>query len=177
MLGGQPVRLASFVGILKQDGAWSEDREEVERAMIAAAGVREVCPVSEESRRRAIRLLSPTIRSYLGLAASRRWAYPEPDATARCVARRLRQASHRAARARDLGALERLERALEFVSGGHTAGESLLVRQLLEMGPRELTRAVAQLPAATPRPEEIDARLTGVVLFEDDVGPTAAIGA
>ncbi len=167
MAGSQAVCVGSFVGVLRQGGVWTEDREEVERAMMAAAMVGDTCPVSAESRRHAIRSLASPIRHYLAMAASRRWAYPEPDEAARYLARRLRQASHRAARARDLGALERLERALAFVSGGHTAGESMLVRQLMELGPRELTRAVARLPAATPRPEAIEARLSGLVLFEE----------
>jgi hypothetical protein len=101
------------------------------------------------------------------LAASRRWTCPEPDTVARDVARRLRQATHQAARARDLRALQRLELALDFVSGGHTAGEAALVRQLSELSPRELAQAIARLPAATPRPEAIEARLSGVVLFEE----------
>jgi hypothetical protein len=101
------------------------------------------------------------------MAASRRWTCPEPDAVARAVAQRLRQAIQRAARSRDFPALDRLERALDFVRGGHTAGEAALVRGLLELDARQLARAVARLPPATPRPETIEARLSGVVLFEE----------
>jgi superfamily II DNA or RNA helicase len=166
-LGTQSVCLGAYVGVMDQDGVWSDDREAVMRTMAAAARVIESSPVSEESRRRAIRRLSSPIRRQVVVAASRRWTWPEPEAAARVAAQRLRQAIHRAARARDFRALAQLERALDFVCGGHTAGEAELVRRLVELGPDELTRVVARLPTATPRPEAIEPRLSGVVIFEE----------
>jgi superfamily II DNA or RNA helicase len=166
-LSGKSVCLGAYVGVLNQDGMWTEDREAVTRAIAAATPRTASSPVGEERRRLAIRSLSSPIRNHLAMAASRRWTCPEPDAVARAVAQRLRQAIQRAARSRDFPALDRLERALDFVRGGHTAGEAALVRGLLELDARQLARAVARLPPATPRPETIEARLSGVVLFEE----------
>jgi hypothetical protein len=166
-LTGKSVCLGAFVGVMDPDGRWSEDRDAVMRTMTAAARAIDASPVSEESRHRAIRSLSSPIRRQLAVATSRRWTWPEPEPVARGVAQRLRGAIHRAARARDVRALGQLERALDFVCGGHTAGEAALVRRLFELGSDELTRAAARLPPATPRSEAVEARLSGVVIFEE----------
>jgi hypothetical protein len=78
-----------------------------------------------------------------------------------------------AARRRDGAGLACLERALAFLAGGHTAGESELLQRLLEVPPGELATRLARLPAATPRWEALEARLTGVVLFEPAPAPPA----
>ena len=164
-LGGKRECIGAVVGWLGVDGVWSEDRAVIMRAMTAAVRSRESLAVDECRRREALHSLAAPIRSYLSAAAGRRWTGAEPDAAARSLAARLWQSVHRAARSRDVRALEHLERTLGFVGGGHTAGEAALVRRLADSTDRQLTAAIARLPAGTPRPDAIDVRISGVVLF------------
>ena len=94
-----------------------------------------------------------------------RWAAAASGPAARAVAANLQEGIRRAARGRDTAALDRLERALGFVAGGHTAGEETLLEQLARLGPAELTRAASGLPAPSPRWGAVEARVEGLVLF------------
>ena len=129
-------------------------------AVTAAAGAPDESRLAE-----ALALLVAPIRARLDGARARRWAEPESCAAARTVAVRLQEAIRAAARSRDSRALDRLERALGFVAGGHTSGEAMLLERLAELGPPALTRAAAALPAPTSRWSAVEARLEGVVLF------------
>jgi hypothetical protein len=73
-----------------------------------------------------------------------------------------------AARARDQITLGRLERAMGFVGGGHTAGEAMLVERMAQATRRELTEWLARVPVPTPRWDTLEVRLTGLVLFRSD---------
>jgi hypothetical protein len=116
--------------------------------------------------RAALDRLAARVRERLALAIARRWTAGDPDPGARRLAARLAEAIREAARRRDARALARLERALAFTAGGHTAGEALLVRRLADAGERELASWTARLPAPTARWDAIEVRLTGLVLFE-----------
>ncbi len=164
-LGAKRECIGAVAGWLGADGVWSEDRDVIVRAMAVAAGSREPLAVDDCRLREALRLLAAPIREHLSTAAGRRWTGTEPDAAARALAARLRKAVSSAARSRDVRALEHLERALGFVGGGHTAGEAALVRRLADSTEGQLTAALARLPAATPRPDAIEVRISGVVLF------------
>jgi hypothetical protein len=166
-LGALTERLGAVVGWLNEEGKWSEDQEIVARMMVAAASSTELVGIDECRRRGALQSLIVPIRAHLAAAAERRWIGAEADQEARCLAARLRHAVHHAARHRDIRALERLERALAFAGGGHTAGEAALVHRLLEVNDVELFSAIARLPVATPRPEAIEVRISGLVLFEE----------
>lgn len=164
--GGRPEPLASVVGWLDCAGRWTED-EAVVAARLLAAARGGLASSAEPARLRAAldRLLEP-VRARLTLTGSRRWTAAEPDPAARRLAARLGEWVREAARRRDAASLARLERALAFAAGGHTAGEALLVRRLAEAEPRELAAALARMPAPTPRWDAVEARLTGLVLFE-----------
>jgi hypothetical protein len=83
------------------------------------------------------------------------------------VAERLGRAVAEAARRRDRRELERLERAVRFVAGGHTAGESLLMDRMADAPERDLLAWVGRMPAPAPRGDPIEARLTGIIVFEE----------
>jgi hypothetical protein len=72
-----------------------------------------------------------------------------------------------AARRRDGGELVRLERALAFVAGGHTAGEAMLVRRLADAGAPALAASLPGIPGTSAHWDAIDVRLTGLVVFEN----------
>jgi superfamily II DNA or RNA helicase/Arc/MetJ family transcription regulator len=167
VLGARTECLGAVVGWLNEDGEWSEDEDVVARTLAAAALSTERAAVDDRRRHDALRSVVTPIRAHLAIAAERRWTGVEVDTAARCLAARLRAAVHHAARCRDLRALKRLECALGFTSGGHTAGEAALVRCLSEATDRELFNAIAALPAATPRPDAIEVRISGLVLFAE----------
>lgn len=163
--GGRAGRLAAVAGWMDSNGVWSEDPEIVARLLSAAAKSHEVVAAEAGRLRDALRMLADPIRRHLSLAGGRRWVTAEPEPAARCLTRQLQEAIRRAARRRDITALQRLEQALAFVGGGHTAGEAALLRQLAESSVGGVERWVALLPAPSPRPEVIEVRLSGLLLF------------
>jgi superfamily II DNA or RNA helicase len=154
------------VGWLSSDGEWSEDAEVVGERVLAAACRVESSLVDPVTLRTALDALTVPIRGRLSLAAGRRWLVGEPSASVRRVAERLTQGVAEAARRRDRRALERLERAMTFVAGGHTAGEDLLLDRMAEASTADLLAWLDRVPAAEPRSDPIEIRLTGLVVFE-----------
>jgi superfamily II DNA or RNA helicase len=167
VVGMRSECLGSVVGWLNEEGEWSENEDVVSPALAAAALSMDHSPVDDRQRRDALKLLVGPIRAHLAVAAERRWIGADADLEARCLAARLGHAVHQAARQRDGRTLQRLERALAFASGGHTAGEVALIRGVLGVDDLELLDAIDRLPAATPRPEAIEARISGLVLFAE----------
>jgi hypothetical protein len=158
-------RIGSVVGWLGPDGTWTEEESVVaERLRTAAACTHRAPPTPEVIRQALDRLVGP-VRARLALAAARRWAAAEPDTAARRLALRLGELVRAAARRRDGGELARLERALAFVAGGHTAGEAMLVRRLADAP--ALAASLSGIPGTSARWDAIDVRLTGLVIFED----------
>jgi superfamily II DNA or RNA helicase len=164
-LGARTQRLGAVVGWLNQDGAWSEDEDIVTRMLTAASRSPLCIPIDDRRRHDALRALLGPIRAHLAIAAERRWTGQEVDAVVRCLAARLGIAVQHAVRRRDLRALERLERALAFASGGHTTGEAALLRRLSKATDGDLFKAIPTLPPATPGPDAIEVRISGLVLF------------
>ena len=166
-LGTRSECLGSVVGWLNEAGEWSEDEDVVSPALMAAALSAEYGPVDDCQRRAALESLVAPIRAHLRVAAERRWIGADADLETRGLATRLGHAVHHAAQQRDGRSLRRLERALAFASGGHTAGEVAQIRRLLSVNDLELLDAIDRLPAATPRPEAIEVRISGLVLFAE----------
>ncbi|HEU4828249.1 MAG TPA: DEAD/DEAH box helicase [Gemmatimonadales bacterium] len=82
---------------------------------------------------------------------------------ARRLVRRLGSIGRMAARRRDEVLLDAVDRALQAVARGHSAGEALLIRDLAAASDDEL---VARLAALPDRPASaFDVRVEGVVLF------------
>lgn len=157
--------LGAVAGWMTPSGEWCEDEDVVSQMISAAAGATDVIAPHAADVRDALRALVGPIRAHLATAGGRRWTGAQPDAGACRVMGRLRDAARRAARQRDASTLQRLERAMEFVGGGHTAGEAVLVRRLAELSDRELPGWLARLPLPYPRPDVVEVRLSGLVLF------------
>jgi hypothetical protein len=163
---GHRQPLGSVVGWLDQRGSWCEDSGTVSaRLREAAACARVICPAPAAVRAALERLAVPTL-SRLAAAAARGWMAAEPEPSVRVLAQRLGELVRLAARGRDATALTRLEAALAFVARGHTAGESMLVQQLVGADERTLRNVLARMPPAPPRWDALDVRLTGLVLFD-----------
>jgi len=157
--------LAAAVGWLDEDSEWHEEETVVTERLMAAALGKPGEPAPPPAVRDALDRLIAPIRARLALAGARRWTAAEPESSARRLAARLGEAVHDAVRRRDGPALACLERALAFATGGHTAGEAMLVKKLADSDGRGLAAGVARLPAPTQRWETVEVRVTGVVLF------------
>ncbi len=165
--GSDPAtRLSAFAGWLRPDGTWTEHADLItERLRLAAA-----CPVEEaspEESRMYLELLTPLLRRRLALAREGRWISLHPSVATRAVARRLSDLIRQAARLRDDNALSRLESAMAFVAGGHTAGEEMMLEGLSAMSDDEI---IPLLSRTRPQPnwDGIEVRLTGFIVFGTD---------
>jgi hypothetical protein len=158
--------LGGAVGWLSSDGEWSEEADVVGERVLAAACTAESHPVDPAALRTALDALTIPIRARLSLAAGRRWLAAEPNGSARRIAERLSQGVAEAARARDQRTLTRLERALRFIAGGHTAGEDLLLERMMEASTADLLAWLDRMPASVSRSDPIEVGLTGLVVFE-----------
>ena len=156
-----------MVGWLGSDGDWSEEPDVVGERVLTAACAVESHPVDPAGLRRALDALTAPIRARLSLAAGRRWLAAEPSASARRVADRLSQGVAEVARRRDRRALARMERAMRFVAGGHTAGESMLLDRMAEASTADLLAWLDRVPAPQWRSDPIEVRLNGLIVFED----------
>lgn len=167
--GGVADCLAAVVGWLDPAGRWFEDESIVTTRLLAALESTTKVPCNAARAAAALDRLAGPIRAHLTRVAGRRWTAAEPDPAARKVAVRLGSGVREAARRRDAHLLAKLERALAFVAGGHTAGEALMVRRLAGAEPRALERELARLPLPTPRWGAVEVVLTGLVLFEREL--------
>jgi hypothetical protein len=158
--------LSATIGWLGCDGRWNEAAQVVAERLLAAARSQMLVAAPAAAVRAWLDRLAAPIRQRLALAGARRWTAADPDPAARRLAARFGSAISEAARGRDQSRLARLERALAFAAGGHTAGEALLVRRLADGDARELDRWMARLPPPAARWDVIEVRLTGLVLFE-----------
>ena len=162
---GERERLGTVVGWLGADGAWREDHAIVAGSLQQAAASVERMPPPPELVQRALDRLAGPLRERLAAAAARRWMVAEPDSAARRLVQRLGELVKTAARRRDAVELTRLERALGFAAGGHTAGESLLVGRMASGDAAALAEGIRRTPAASARWDAIDVGLLGLVVF------------
>jgi superfamily II DNA or RNA helicase len=164
------LRLSDTLVWINPDGSWSEEEAAVVPAFEVAARGDRISEPDPEALRSALSRLSGMIRVRLLQAQGRRWAVPQTGAAAHRVAVTLQEAIRSAARSRDLDQLKVLERALGFVSGGHTAGEALLLERLSSLNATELLQETRRLPSPSERWGPPEVSLTGVILFEAGAG-------
>ena len=99
------------------------------------------------------------------VASARRVGNLSPSPAAIRMSCRLRALAARAARHRDAAMLATLERALAFCTGGHTAGEALLLGSLVMLDDDALLDRLPRLPEPSGRPPTVRPRLTGLIVF------------
>jgi hypothetical protein len=97
----------------------------------------------------AIAQAGGTAVAHIGCVAIARGngALPAPE-----LVHRLTRLARDAARARDQMRLDLLDRALQFLRRGHTAGEAMLAASLRSGSDAELIRRLALLPGTPPQP-------------------------
>jgi hypothetical protein len=163
--GERGACVAASVIWLEEDGAWTEAPEVIAAWLTRAAEEQQVAPIDDEILRSWLARLAERIRDRLGLARRRRWIAPEPAPAARRLASALQSLIGKAARRHDAAQLGELERVLRFVAGGHTAGEARLVERLADCSEGELLPALARLPSGRVEENDLDVRLTGLIVF------------
>ena len=95
-----------------------------------------------------------------------RWAATQPTHGLRPLIYRLRNEAVRAARDRDGPSLRRLDDALRFLAGGHTAGEDALIERLSRSESSMI--ATADYPPADVPPHQTEIGLTGLIIFRPE---------
>ncbi len=156
---------------IDSEGRWSESDDTVaERLAVALQHADSPTPDAERLTS-GLALLAEPIRHRLALVRGRRWSMAGSSPGAQQVVGRLQSAIRRAARERNLEGLDRLERALGFVGGGHTAGEAMLLERLESSSDADLVRWAGRLPAPSRYIEVTGIRLDGLVLFAGEASP------
>ena len=156
------ICLSAWVGWLEPEGSWSESPEIITERLLAVGG----SPVADLQPGRlqaSLELMMPPIRERLGAMQGRYWVPGAPTPGARQLTHQLHALIADAARKRDITRLRRLESALQFVSGGHTAGEAMLIERLASGG--RLEQALGRWMGGGRRWDQIEVRLTGLLLF------------
>ena len=171
-LEGRNGRVASHVGLLQEDGRWNDDARAVMTAIdLARTGTPRSASGAEW--RRWTDLALPQVRKILREAMDRRWTAAALAPAARALLSRLRNEARAAARSRDLKALGILERGIAFVTRGHTAGEEMLIAELIQVDRAGLMAELARLRADEDA-EPPTLRVTGMVLFQAAGDPRGA---
>jgi hypothetical protein len=150
---------------LEPDGSWTEAPEVIEARLDIAARDPAIRSIPADELSQWLSLLARPIRSRLAFTRGRRWLTQQPTPTVRMLVFRLQSCMKTAARQRHAGQLGKLERAMTFVVGGHTAGEAALLARLARATDSELHRLISILPSRRPDCDHLQVRLTGLVLF------------
>jgi superfamily II DNA or RNA helicase len=160
--GGQS-RLATILGYIDADGAWSEQAQLVSRMMDAALAARPVEPDARvtESNLRAV---AGIVRQRLETLHLAQWSHHLSSLQTRAIAR-LNRLAIRAVHARKGPLLSSVERAVAFARQGHTAGEEFWLEGLLALPDAALIGEIRQCPEVPPRTTTIYSALLGVVAF------------
>ncbi len=160
--GTPPV--AAHVLWWDERSGWTENPEVVLRRLELARGAPGVQAPGPEVRV-ALERIGGAVRERLRAVRRAAWEAPSPGPVARAVLARLDPIARSAARRRDAPGLDRVQRAIAFAAGGHTAGEVAEIARIARLAEPELVAALDHLPSCTVTPPTLQARVTGVILF------------
>ena len=167
------VRLGSLVeAIVVEHGMAVADAPRAASLLVAASGALSV-PMNRVAFDQAVRAAAPLIRERLAALAAARWRTADRDGAGRRLVALALAAARRAARAGKHVRLGRLDALLARLCGGQTAGEALLLEQLLErrrpLDANDLLAWHEQLPPVTAAVDAPEPQLVAALLL---VGPT-----
>mgnify|MGYP001335222212 CR=1 FL=1 len=120
-------------------------------------------PATSQERQQGQRQLAPLVRRRLREARSELWSPVAPRQERRRLVSRLARLSRDAAHRRDRASLGEIERLLERLAGGLTAGEGLLIGDCLALPDLRLLAALHRLAGRPGRLGTPTPRLTGIV--------------
>jgi len=149
------------------DGSgWTEEPNVITERLTSAHSCSVTLPPSPPDQDEAIRAVQRVAREIRVRLQRGRWAATQPTYGLRPLIYRLRHEAVRAARDRDGTSLRRLDDALRFLAGGHTAGEEVLISRLAQSASSMIT--AAHYPPADPPEHPKDMRLTGLIIFRPE---------
>jgi hypothetical protein len=119
---------------------------------------------ASDSVRAAVDQLAGEIR--LALRAAHGLGRAGTEAGVRQLRQRLLDQARRAARRRDRGTLELVDRGLAWLGRGRTAGEEALVAHRVGLEDRRLLASLRSLPPAAPADAAVAVSIIGVLLIE-----------
>ena len=160
-----PAPPGSFVLWWDAQIGWTEDPDIVTSRLDAAARTTRDQPTRRGAIDAALVRVAEPIRLKMRELRRSSWLSPDAAPTAHRVVSRLQHLARRAVRRRDATALERLQRAIRFAAGGHTAGERARLAELADLPDPVLEASLAGLPAPAPDIGAIQPRLTGLIVF------------
>jgi helicase-like protein len=166
------VRIGALVeALVVADGVTTADPRRATR-LLEAATAAQAAPVDRRAIDAAIRQAAPFVRVRLAAVAGARWRAGDRDRLARRLIPWVLTAARRAARRRDTRELERLDGLVSRLALGMTAGEELLLEELLR---RRATLAIGhllawheRLPPISAPDEPPTAELVAALVVEPD---------
>jgi hypothetical protein len=174
---GAPVPCANLTAWFGDDGEPVQDPAFLAHALAAAAdspaagnGTGSRALTDRDALASAMDLLRGRARALLRDAHAATWLRSAPAPAARLLAARLGAAGRDAARRRSAREIDTIDRALRFVSRGHTAGELRLIAELAALPVPELLQRIHRLPGTRP-PGALAVRLDGLILFRSESPP------
>lgn len=168
---GAPAPCANLTAWFGEDGEPVQDPGFLAEALAAAAGTTHTGALSSRGDfAGAMDVLRRHARALLRDAQAAPWFRTAPAPAARLLARRLGAAGRDAARRRSARDIDTIDRALRFVSRGHTAGELRLIAELAALQAPDLLQRIHRLPGTRP-PGALAVRLDGVILFRSESPP------
>jgi hypothetical protein len=125
------VRIANLVETIVVEGGVARTHPAAAARFLAAAGAAEPIGLDRPTLREAIDLAIPLIRSRLAAVQDARWRASDRDRFARRLIPWVLSAARRAARRGDAEQLTALDTLVTRLASGMTAGEELLLEDLL----------------------------------------------
>jgi len=161
---GRSVMVSSV--LWRELGAgWVDSADEVKARLFEALAAPRAAPPSDAELQCVLESMVAPVRHFLRQASAHRVAGSQPSRTGVRLGRRLRALAAEAARRRDDSMLQALDAALAFCTGGHTAGEEMLIEELAGLDARTLLARLPSLPSATQGIGPLRPRLTGLIVF------------
>jgi len=145
---------------------WTDDPGVVTERLTMAHSCSAMPPPSAADRNKALAAVQRVAREIGERMRRGRWAATQPTQGLRPLIYRLRHEAVRAARDRDGASLRRLDDALRFLAGGHTAGEEAMIVRLSQSEAGVV--ATADYPPADPPVYPMEMRLTGLIIFQPE---------
>lgn len=154
------VRIANLVDAIVVEGGVARASPPAATRILAAAATAEPAVLDRQRLQQAIDAAAPLIRSRIAAVQDARWRATDRDRFARRLIPWVLSAARRAARRGDGAELSALDALVSRLASGMSAGEELLLDDLLSRPEPLLVKDLLAWNAALPAPHEAEAGTT-----------------